>query len=79
MIVIPPEQLAPQVLNALIEAYVLQEGTDYGEREIALARKIAELNTQIMKGRVLITWDEESESCNLVSREQFHAWGGRDE
>lgn len=79
MIVIPPERLAPRLLSALIEAYVLQEGTDYGEREITLASKIEALSAQIRNGKILITWDEDSESCNLVSREQFQAWAGRDE
>lgn len=76
MIIIPPERLAPEVLSALIEAYVLQEGTDYGEQEVTLARKIDQVGAQISKGKVLIAWDEEHQSCNLVSREQFQAWSG---
>ncbi len=79
MIVIPPERLAPDVLIALIEAYVLQEGTDYGEQEVPLARKIDQVSAQIKKGKVLITWDEETESCNLISREQFKAGSGLEE
>ena len=55
MIVIPPERLAPRLLSALIEAYVLQEGTDYGEREITLASKIEALSAQIRNGKILIT------------------------
>ena len=37
---IPFQQLNPDTLNALIEAFVLREGTDYGDSDISLSGKV---------------------------------------
>ena len=71
MIEIPPQRLSADILDALIEEYVLREGTDYGRHEIALEDKIAQVRGQIGRGEVLITFDPASENCNLLSREQY--------
>ncbi|HLS98805.1 MAG: YheU family protein [Porticoccaceae bacterium] len=74
MIEIPPERLDPELLDAIIGEFVLREGTDYGERELPLADKIAEVRRQIARGEVVIVFDPESESCNLLTRRQFRQW-----
>ena len=74
MIEIPSERLAPELLVAVFGEFVLREGTDYGERELPLADKIAEVRRQIARGEVVIVFDPESESCNLLTRRQFHQW-----
>ena len=74
MIEIPSERLAPELLDAVIGEFVLREGTDYGERELPLADKIAEVRRQIARGEVVSVFDPESESCNLLTRRQFHQW-----
>jgi len=68
---IPPERLDPQTLSSVIEAFVMREGTDYGDQELSLARKVANLHRQVLRGEVLITYDPESESCNLMAAEEF--------
>ena len=35
-VTVPHTALAPDVLRAVIESFVLREGTDYGERELTL-------------------------------------------
>lgn len=71
MILIPPERLDPQVLDAVIEAFVLREGTDYGTSEVTLADKITQVRRQIASGAVVVVFDEVLETCNLLSREDY--------
>lgn len=71
MIEIPPDQLAPATLDAVIESFVLREGTDYGETEISLAEKIAQVRRQIARGEIVIVYDETLETCNLFTRRDF--------
>ena len=63
---IPSDQLSPEVLTELIESFILREGTDYGESEVPLKRKIEQVRAQIAKGEVKIYFDAESESVTLL-------------
>jgi uncharacterized protein YheU (UPF0270 family) len=49
-----------------VESFVLREGTDYGERELSLAEKVARVMTQLKKGEANIVFDPESESISIV-------------
>ena len=71
MIVIPVDQLNDDTLVALIEEFVTRDGTDYGEQEIALARKVEQVKAQLARGEVLIVYDPGQEQANLVTREQY--------
>ena len=37
---VPYGELAPATLRAVIESFVLREGTDYGERDASFASKV---------------------------------------
>jgi len=67
--VIPPEQLTREVLIGIVESYITREGTDYGEHELDLDSKVKRLLPQVLKGEVLIMYDEESQSVNLVPKD----------
>ncbi|WP_086931235.1 YheU family protein [Agarilytica rhodophyticola] len=67
--VIPPEQLTREVLIGIVESYITREGTDYGEHELDLDSKVKRLLPQVLKGEVLIVYDEESQSVNLVPKD----------
>ena len=62
----PYTELAPQLLQAVIESFVLREGTDYGEKELSLEAKVARVLTQLRSGKAKILFDPESESVTLV-------------
>ncbi|GLQ32385.1 YheU family protein [Litoribrevibacter albus] len=68
---VPWQQLSSDALEGLMEAYISREGTDYGEVECSLSEKKAQLLQQLKNGHVLIVFDEESESCNLLTKEQW--------
>jgi uncharacterized protein YheU (UPF0270 family) len=67
-IVVPYTELAPDLLHAVVESFVLREGTDYGEKEISLEAKVARVLVQLKNGEARILFDPESESVTIVSR-----------
>jgi hypothetical protein len=71
VIEIPAERLPSETLSAVIEEYVLRVGTDYGVQEISLQSKIKQVQGQLARGDVLITFDPVTESCTLLTRHQF--------
>jgi uncharacterized protein len=67
-VVVPYTALAADLLLALIESFVLREGTDYGEKEVPLQQKVARVMSQLKKGEAKIVFDPESESVTIVAR-----------
>ena len=65
-VVVPHSELAAELLYAVVESFVLREGTDYGERELSLAEKVARVLAQLKKGDANIVFDPESESVSIV-------------
>ena len=45
---------------------MLREGTDYGEREISLEQKVAQVRMQLERGQARILFDPESNTITLV-------------
>ena len=67
---IPPERVPPETLAALLEEYASRDGTDYGEREVPLAEKREDLARQLACGELALLFDSDSDSWDIVSREQ---------
>ena len=68
---IPYQQLNPDTLQALIEAFVLREGTDYGDSDLSLAEKVALVQAQIQRGSVVICYSEQEESVDLLNAQDY--------
>lgn len=64
---IPYDQLSSQALNGVLEEFVTRDGTDYGEKEISLETKIFQVLDQLKSGKAVIVFDQESQTCNIVS------------
>lgn len=64
---IPWQELSSAALTGLIEAFVMREGTDYGEYEVPLADKVEQVRQQVERGDVRVLFDLETESATLVS------------
>ena len=64
---VAPDDLEPDTLRALIESFVLREGTDYGLHEASLEAKVAQVFMQIRRGEAHITFDPASNSVNVVT------------
>ncbi|WPM84648.1 YheU family protein [Apirhabdus apintestini] len=69
--IIPWQDIAPETLDSLIEAFVLREGTDYGEQELTLEQKTADVKRRAQCGEALIVWSELHETVNIMPRTQF--------
>lgn len=65
-VVVPHTELAPELLRAVIESFVLREGTDYGEHEFSLDQKVAKVLRQLERGEAQIIFDPETESVAIV-------------
>ena len=68
-VVVPYTELAPDLLHAVVESYVLREGTDYGEKELSLEDKVARVISQLKRGEAKILFDPESESVTIAVRQ----------
>src|SRR4051812_8087940 len=63
---VAPDDLEPDTLRAVIESFVLREGTDYGLHETSLEDKVAQVLTQLRRGEAHNTFDPATESINVV-------------
>ena len=63
------DQLSPEALHGVIEEFVTRDGTDYGEIEVPLETRMIQLMNQLKSGKVLIVFDIESETCNILKRD----------
>ena len=67
---IPWRELSCDALQGVIEEFATREGTEYGLSEVALATKVTQIRRQLERGEVLVFFDTQLESCQLLTREQ---------
>jgi len=68
---IPWKELDTEILDALITQFVLQEGTEYGEQDVPLERKIQQVREQLKQGSAIIVWSELHETANIVPADSY--------
>jgi hypothetical protein len=71
MIVVPYDQLSSVALNGVLEEYASREGTEYGANDISMDSKVKQLKTQLVQGKALIVFDDESATCNLMLKREY--------
>ena len=65
---IPTKAIKSETLTRIIEAFILQEGTDYGHREYTLEEKVTMVRSQLSQGKAAIQYDEMTESCTIIPK-----------
>lgn len=65
-VAVPHDELSAEALRAVIESFVLREGTDYGERDIAHDAKVAQVMRQLERGEARILFDPLDSSITIV-------------
>ena len=65
------QSLSPAAVNGVIEEFVSREGTEYGAQEVSLETKCRQVMRQLKKGDVIITFNDEDQSCSLVSSREL--------
>ncbi len=68
---VPIEKLSAEVIDALIEEFVLREGTDYGSQEVSLDKKKEQVRKQLDKELIKIVFDFETATPTLVTLQEF--------
>ncbi len=63
---IPYRELSATALTGVIEAFVLREGTDYGEIHHSLADKVQQVLRQLERHEARIVFDPLTESVGIV-------------
>ncbi len=71
LMIIPYHSLAEETLNAVIEAYVLTEGTEYGLEDISLNEKIASVKQQLKTNTAILVFSELHQTVNILPADQF--------
>ncbi len=69
--IIPLDKISSETLLAIIEEFILREGTDYGAENICKATKIAQVKQQLEFGSAVLVYSELYETVNIVPREQL--------
>ena len=68
---IPIDQLQPETLTAIIEQFVLREGTDYGENTYSLEQKVAHVRAQLDNKTAVLVYSDLNETVDIVSRRDY--------
>jgi uncharacterized protein len=74
-VVIPHGELSSEALRALVEAFVLREGTEYGSHEVGLDAKVAQVMRQLERGEARVIFDPESEVVDIVTAHSLQRRG----
>lgn len=67
---IPHAELAPATLRAVVESFILREGTDYGAQDSPFERKVADVMRQLERREAVIVYDPGSDSVDIVVRQR---------
>jgi uncharacterized protein len=65
-VIVPYTELSEDALRGVLEAFVLREGTEYGERDVSLEHKVAQVTRQLQRGEAQIVFDPASETVDVV-------------
>ncbi|HEY6453554.1 MAG TPA: YheU family protein [Steroidobacteraceae bacterium] len=65
-IVVPYSEMPEPTLRAVVESFVLREGTEYGAREFTLEEKVAHVIAQLERGLAQVVFEPGSQSINIV-------------
>jgi len=64
-VAVPHAELSPEALRAVVESFVLREGTDYGERDVPFETKVAQVIRQLERGEARIMFDPVTQSVQI--------------
>ena len=73
--IIPYKEVDPDTLNSLIEEFATRDGTDNGYDQ-PLAQKVESIRRQLQLGEVVIVFDPNRVSVNIVPKNTIAAMDG---
>lgn len=63
---VPAGLLSPEALRGVVDAFILREGTDYGEREHSHEEKVAQVLAALERREARIVFDPATETVTLL-------------
>lgn len=75
LVLVPWQRLDTDQQRAMLEELASREGTDYGEQELPLARKVAQLERLLERRELALVYDLDSDSWELVAAERLPLLG----
>ena len=76
---IPWESLSEAALEGVIQDFVTRDGTDYGDREVSLETRVAQVRRQLVAGTAVVVFDSDLDSASIVPAEQIKGRPGDDQ
>ena len=70
--IVPANMLSDDALLGMIEEFVTRDGTDYGDVEVSLEERVAQVREQILTGKALNVFDSATESTSIIPAEDLH-------
>ncbi len=71
LVVVPWRELPTETVAAVVEAFVLREGTNYGAEEHHFETKVAQVRKQLEEGSILMVFDTLEDSCTLLTSQEL--------
>lgn len=68
---VPHAKLSTEALQNLIEQFVSRDGNDSGHVKVTLGKKVALVRSQLNRGEVVIAFDQDTQTCNIVPKDQI--------
>jgi len=69
--IIPYKDLEPDTLTGIIREFVLREGTEYGEDDVPLAKKVSQVKMQLADGSAFLVYSELHDTVNILPIDQY--------
>ena len=63
---VPAERISPEALSAILDEFILREGTDYGHSDATLEDKRLKVQKQLSSGRAVIVYSTLTENTTLM-------------
>ena len=80
VLAIPYQQLSAEALDGILEDFVCREGTDYGDYDVSLEDKKAQVKAQLADGSAMLLFDPVQQTCHIEMTRvlRSHGWSGGD-
>lgn len=69
--IIPPDQLNEETLSSVIREWLMRQGEDWGLTDNSLDSAIGQARQALADGKLILLWDESTESLNIVSKDEL--------
>jgi len=69
-VIVPWQQLSPDALRGLVEEFVTRDGTDYGESEVSLERRVDQVMARLRSGEAVLLFSESTGECSIVAKDR---------